>query len=400
MATQGREPRTGPLGRVQGVDLSMTGELLKAAIQLIVPEDQTQRKAFEQLMPHLYVLRHKGCSWAQLASLLADGGFKLQPSTVRNYFGEMVQRHMDACQESMTEQLLLLKEIRKETAGVDMSLIKERVSTVMENQRAAAAAKIDARFGVGAAAPLTAVRREPASPAHGTATANASAGLRPVPEQQQQQQQQQRGPASPAHETATANASAGLRPVPEQQRREPASPALKEQPQLPEQEDTDDCFGLLNPSNAPSPTTNSTAFFSLNDDAPTIPDLSPRNNESAKIKAAASPQNELQPQNANFSCLPIPPGVKPLAKRMGVNEDVYKIGELEHPAVAGIMLTMAQRLSSLPLEFVDNNSGEIRFETAEEKRFRVKWEKPVPVTHTTTATHFTSMDMTLFRKKE
>lgn len=367
MATQGREPRTGPLGRVQGVDLSMTGELLKAAIQLIVPEDQTQRKAFEQLMPHLYVLRHKGCSWAQLASLLADGGFKLQPSTVRNYFGEMVQRHMDACQESMTEQLLLLKEIRKETAGVDMSLIKERVSTVMENQRAAAAAKIDARFGVGAAAPLTAVRREPASPAHGT---------------------------------ATANASAGLRPVPEQQRREPASPALKEQPQLPEQEDTDDCFGLLNPSNAPSPTTNSTAFFSLNDDAPTIPDLSPRNNESAKIKAAASPQNELQPQNANFSCLPIPPGVKPLAKRMGVNEDVYKIGELEHPAVAGIMLTMAQRLSSLPLEFVDNNSGEIRFETAEEKRFRVKWEKPVPVTHTTTATHFTSMDMTLFRKKE
>lgn len=345
-----------PLERVPSVDLSMTNELLKAAIQLIVPEDQTQRKAFEQLMPHLYVLRHRGCSWAQLASLLADGGFKLQPSTVRNYFGEMVQTHMEACRESMTEQLLVLAEIRKETAGADMSLHKERVSAVMENQRAAAAAKIDARFGIGAAAPPAAARHEPASPAR--------------EKQQQQPQPQSRQQPQPPQRDAQADET-----------------------------DDDDQFGLLSPSNAPSPTANSPTFFSIDDDAPIIPDLSPRNSPIEKNVAAASPRHEQQAQHARFRCLLVPPGVKPLSKRTGISEAVYKIGDMEHPAVPGVVLSMEQRLSSLALEFV-NEDGEIRLETAEEKRFRVKWEKPVPVTHTMTAKNFTAMNMDHFRKTE
>lgn len=364
MATRGAQQ---PRERVQGVDFVMTSELLKAAAHLIVPEDQTQRKAFEQLMPHLYVLRHKGCSWAQLAGLLAEGGFKLQPSTVRNYFGEMVQTHMEACRESLTEQVLLLGEIRKQTAGADMSLIKGRVATAMENQRAAAAAKIDAMFKVGAAAPPAAVRREPASPARGTATANAGAGRSPAP--------QERGPASPALE---------------KQQQHPDTQA--------DENDESDHFGLLGPSTAPSPTEKTSAFFSFDNDAPMIPDLSVRSG-GGKKSAAASPHEEKQHQNINVTCVAVQAGVKLLSKRPGVDEAVYEDGQMEHPAVPGVMLSMEQRLSNLPLEFLDSESGEIKLETAEEKRFRVKWEKPVPVTQTTTAASFTPMNMALFKKQ-
>ncbi|MDY7579310.1 hypothetical protein RGU70_13390 [Herbaspirillum sp. RTI4] len=67
----------------------------------------TQKKAFEILIPHLFVLRKKGCSWEQITKLLNDKcGFKLQATTVRTYFSEMARRHLGICQEAMTEHIL------------------------------------------------------------------------------------------------------------------------------------------------------------------------------------------------------------------------------------------------------------------------------------------------------
>lgn len=82
------------LQRVAAEDFSLCEEALKTAGQLKAPEDQTQRAAFEKLMPHLYVLRNKGFSWHQLTSLLNKSGFKLQPSTVRTYYSTMLPKTM------------------------------------------------------------------------------------------------------------------------------------------------------------------------------------------------------------------------------------------------------------------------------------------------------------------
>jgi len=67
----------------------------------------TQKKAFEILIPHLFVLRKKGCSWEQITKLLNDKcGFKLQAATVRTYFSEMARKHSGICQKAMTENIL------------------------------------------------------------------------------------------------------------------------------------------------------------------------------------------------------------------------------------------------------------------------------------------------------
>jgi len=42
------------------------------------------------MLPELYVLRDKGCSFEQITTLLNRCGLKLQPSTVKNYYNEML----------------------------------------------------------------------------------------------------------------------------------------------------------------------------------------------------------------------------------------------------------------------------------------------------------------------
>lgn len=88
MATKkpSRYDRSGPLRRLPSVAISTADAVLQAAVDHLVPDDQTQRKAFDSLMPYLYALRLKGCSWGQVTTLLTKSGFILQPSTVREYY--------------------------------------------------------------------------------------------------------------------------------------------------------------------------------------------------------------------------------------------------------------------------------------------------------------------------
>ena len=83
----------------------------------LVPEHAskgiTQKKAIEIWIPHLFVLREKGCSWRQITYLLNDKcGFNLQPSTVRSYFGELLPKQIDACRNAMAEHLLEMGKIK------------------------------------------------------------------------------------------------------------------------------------------------------------------------------------------------------------------------------------------------------------------------------------------------
>lgn len=275
--------KRGPLRRIAGADASTAEEVFKVASFLLVPEDRTQRKAFETLMPYIYVMRNNKCPWAQITKLLNDLGFTLQTSAVRSYYYKMILTCLDICQQHMQEQTLLMAEIRKETTGADLSAIAGIVAAIMEKQRTLVAPKVGAVLGF------------------------------PVEEK----------------------------------------PAVV----LPAAVIEEQCAAVL-------------------------------------------PQPERKtPIEAPLRCLPLQEGVKPLSKRDNVPDEVYEIGDLEHPAVPGLMLSLQARLCGVALEFVNADSGETRFETPTEKRFRVLWKTPIPMTPTMTGSAFVLMDESLFKKR-
>ena len=243
-------------------------------------------------MPFMYVLRNKGCSWAQLTKLLTDAGFVLQPSSVRRYYGEMLATRLDICQERMNEQILLLAEVRKETKGVDVGDIGKRVAAIMNKQREQVASKLDSVFGV----------------------------------------------APPQNQTK------------------------------------------------PAPTLAS-------DVTPIAPGLIPVAPPTAALIKTVAPSG-----NKTLRCSKLPDGVPLLKRREGIADAFYLPGDMEHTAVHGVMLSLEQRLSSVALEFVNTEDGEIRIETPDEKRFRVLWRKPIPMTKSSTSDSFTKIDESLFSR--
>lgn len=75
----------------------------------------TQKKAIEKLIPHFYVLRKKGCSWEQITNLLNDKcGFRILPSTVRSYFGEMVPKQREICEKRLSDHFWEMKKIKND----------------------------------------------------------------------------------------------------------------------------------------------------------------------------------------------------------------------------------------------------------------------------------------------
>lgn len=326
------QPKRGALHRFGATDLSVAGEVLKAATRYLVPEDMTQRQAFKAYMPELYILRNKGCSFAQIASLLADCGFTLQPATVRMYYSEMLAERLDECQRRMNEQILLLAEVRKETNAVDVSTVSDKLAEINERQRKAAAEKIEKLFGV----------REDQVP-------------------------------SPTTNGPTQNALAP-------REKNPTKPSAKK-------------------NNNP-----------ILEDEPGVPNLSPVATENPGTVSSPSPSSEQKnhsvaqspaerpSQPSILRCLPLQAGVKPLTPKANVPAEVYKPGDLEHPAIPGLMLSLEQRLYGVALEYQDLDSGEVLFETMQEKRFRVFWQKPVAMSPSSTSDAFVKMDESLFRK--
>lgn len=101
------------------------------------------------------------------------------------------------------------------------------------------------------------------------------------------------------------------------------------------------------------------------------------------------------PLTEGIRCLALLP-VKPLERRDGVPEEVYLDGQLEHPAIPGLMLSKDERLYGKQLEIVVNN-GETHLESVKERIFRIKWIKPIPRTETASSKYFMKMDYELFK---
>jgi hypothetical protein len=350
------------------VDFATAEEVLKTAALVVVPEDQTQRQAFEKLMPHLYVLRNKGCSWAQLAKLLAECGFKLQPSTVRSYFTEMLAGRLDVCQTRMNEQIAIMAAVRSETAGVDLAAISGRVQAHQRQLQQSAASRLDALFG---SSPT-----ESAPRIHKASAPAPQLNAPPVPAIS-------RRDAAPAHLTDEEGSHA---------------PAGE--------------FGLLGlPASASRPARGGPAFFDLDTEPPAAPPPS----RSRKATPAPPPEPRQPAPRPSPAALPTAPalgsskkrlarlqdGVPPLKRRENVPAHVYEPGELEHPAIPGLMLSLEHRLYGASLEYFEvggPDEGEIKVETSDQKRFRVVWRQSVPMTKTRTAESFTQMDNTLFKR--
>jgi hypothetical protein len=385
--------RSGPLHRISSSDFAVAEEVLKTAALLIVPEDQKQRQAFEKLMPHLYVLRNKGCSWPQLTKLLGECGFNLQPSTVRAYFSEMLATRMDVCQGRMNEQIALLAAIRSETAGADVSAISGRVNAFMARLQQSAAPKLDAMFGL------------PSTPANGRVIEAEPAT-----------------PAGPARVAGSPQPSRPARP----------RPAARKPPQGAESDDGHSDaptgeFGLLGLSTPPqAPSNGPSGFFTLDTDpSPHVPAAEPPGRKTSHGQARAPIAGGATPaapapapapaEAAQARTASTPPpgairkrisalqdGVPALNPRDGVPAHVYQPGELEHPAIPGLILTLEQRLYGAGLEYCDeegDEAGVLKVETPDEKRFRVTWRQRVPMTQTRTGSSFTKMDPALFPTK-
>ena len=84
--------------------------------------------------------------------------------------------------------------------------------------------------------------------------------------------------------------------------------------------------------------------------------------------------------------------MKPLANTV---PEFSQEGDLEHTTISGLILNRTQRMTTITLEYTDEN-GEVFSETPLEKRYRLTWRTPVPTTPSSTFAKFTKMDMSIF----
>ncbi|APW48623.1 hypothetical protein RA876_19740 (plasmid) [Rhodoferax antarcticus] len=362
--------------RLSGIDAATAEELLKVAAELIVPDDQRQRLAFIPMMPHLYVMRRKGCSWGQLAKVLNEAGFNLQPSSVRTYYGEELAVRQDLCEARLAESLLAIAAAKKSAFASDRTDLVEQLKSKSVQAKAAAAEKINAMFGTGTAG----IKTAPGSWMAGAAPAPATP------------------PGSAKLDTGFDASGAGApRPPPSP----PPAPPLVEKtevieapilenkktglrPETTGQSPVDEESITKNTLNSESPSPGVTPL----DDDPIVPVLK-QNKAAAPPSAPAHSDSTALPRQ--LVCQKLQDGVTPLARRPRMDENMYLPVSLEHPAIPGLFLTLEQRLYGAYLEYTDASDGVIQLESPFEKRFRVKWMKPIPPTISSTDGQFTKM---------
>lgn len=403
-------PKRRKLQRVGAEDFSFAEEALKTAELVIVPEDQTQRAAFEKLMPHLYVLRNKGCSWPQLTGLLNKSGFKLQPSTVRTYYSEMLVKCMDLCQARMNVQIDVMKKLREENArqaggATELAALAQRVNSQVNKLQEKTSSRVNQLFGLDS-------------------TPSFSQPALPTPTQAQD-------PLQPDAQAHRAPSVAPATPPQAAPARPPARAPAVATPEPEEAEEPSNEFGLLGLGKAQQSADRPAGFFSIDTDAPVAPAASPppvpaappTPAVAAPVRAPIAPtpaptaaplqsppaaaparaQGESETSSGSAiakRCAPLKAGITPMKRRANVPDDVYEPGLLEHPAIPGLMLTLEERLYGAGLEYCDvdgDEAGIYQNETQDEKRFRVTWRKIVPMTPTRTADSFMKMDQSLFR---
>jgi len=312
--------------RLSGDDFAALREIVHTAAMLLEPGEISYRKAFESVMPDVFIMRNKGDSWAQITTVLNRGGLRLQESTIKSYFNEMLAVRQELCAARLNEQILILAELKNEGHAADLSVLKTRFDTIQSRQTAKTEKKVEAFLG----------------------------------------------------ETT------------------PFVSPQKAQPVVPKPADTDTAaseFGLLKlkPREASHRAgTTSAGFFSMDDTSTTTTKSEVQQRTDAiEVSQGDAPKPKLE-------CRPLQPGIVSLKPRDGVPPEAYQPGLLEHPSIPGLMLTLAQRLYGAQLEYTSTEDGEIHLETAKQRIFRIKWQKPIKDTISRTSHTFVEMDHSLF----
>jgi len=311
--------------RLSGDDFAALREIVHTAAMLLEPGEISYRKAFESVMPDVFIMRNKGDSWAQITTVLNRGGLRLQESTIKSYFNEMLTVRQEQCSARLNEQILILAELKNEGHAADLSVLKTRFDTIQSRQTAKTEKKVDAFLGE--ATPFVSPKKaQPVVP-------------------------------KPADEDA----------------------AVSE-------------FGLLKlkPREASQGAgTTPAGFFSMDDTSTTT--------ITTKSEVQQRPDPiEVPAPKPKLECRPLQAGIVSLKPRDGVPPEAYQPGLLEHPDIPGLMLTLEQRLYGAQLEYTSIEDGEIHLESFEQKRFRIKWQKPIEDTPTRTSHTFVKMDHSLF----
>lgn len=341
-------------------DAENAENFLRAASLLVAPDDLTQRKTFNRLMPHLYVLRNKGCSWNQLATLLTQIGLNLQISTIKGYYSEILAEKQDICQARMNEQIVLLAQVRKENKGVEITDETRRLINIINK-------KVDVLPEISRVSEPVAV-----------VTAGEPSVQQPVV----------------TDKTDDAKKDSGRK-----QKRVPGD-FVEDKKEV-----VDAGFGLLKGS-VKSPGVKKPSFFEEPVVTPDVESESGDGEDSIRSvdepkgvtgKADVTPVN--LDSNSGLRCLPLKSGVEPLLRRDANDQSMYQIGYLEHPAIDGLRLSLDERLFGAYLEYVNDVTGETLIETPTEKRFRVMWKKPLKMQESSTSGNFRDMDNSLFKNK-
>lgn len=350
--------------KIGDVDVEYLRQYAEIAALSMRPAEMSQRAAVKELLPNIYVLRHHGYGWAQIAQLFAEGGFSLQPSTWRQYFAEMIVGRMDECEKRLRDSIVVLAEAEKITKGSRVSDMAGKVAANIQRQESRTNARLEATFGEGGSGPSS-----PSPLAGGVVGADAGWGKAVL---------DAGGPGGPATAAPPARraggAEAGVAPPPGGAP-SPASGAAGEGKNARRGAARGEPHREKAEEREPSASSGGSVA-------------------EGPATSAAAPAAAGAAAGGGLRCLPLQPGVKPLKPNPKLPPEALEDGLMEHPAIPGLMLGRAERLYGAFLE-IEDDKGQRRLEKVPEKSCRIFWRVPIPETIGSTSHHFVDLDPSL-----
>ncbi|WP_265060778.1 hypothetical protein, partial [Burkholderia cenocepacia] len=111
------------IGAIDKHAISVSLELAAAAIE---PDEYSYRTVFKEMMPKLYMMRHRGMSFPQLHRVLNQAGFPIALTTVRTYYNECLVDMLEECQK-------YLKRMEKVIDGAEKTVVEvDRTNDIRE----------------------------------------------------------------------------------------------------------------------------------------------------------------------------------------------------------------------------------------------------------------------------
>ncbi|MCD5327968.1 hypothetical protein ACFFU8_08955 [Chromobacterium piscinae] len=325
------------LKRLGLVDKQAIESSLEIAALALLPDEYSQRDIFRALMPKLHLMRKRGFSFRQIATLLEQAGLKLAIGTVRTYYYEFLMEMLEEC-ESYTEKS------SKVVSSVSAGDASKRGGAPAVDESKAVHSALRSQVDDAAKQRTASTVSRFVGTAAGASMAPPAAGPQP---------------ALPQAAAGEAPASAGTILT---QPKKPTPPPAGARP------------GPLDadPGGAAPPPTSRVH--------PTPAQPGPAPALDAHGRAAAS---------ARCITEPTPDQIE---ERGGLPAEVYDAGQqLEHPAIPGLLLDRNQRFFKARLEYVKAD-GSNAFESGKEMLARRDWRKPIQASQGRTSKDFVPMD--------